>query len=141
MATQKKGTLSEAERAAVKERSREQRSSQKRDKLEKELLAKIAEMTADEQQIARRMHELILEAAPGLTPKTWYGQPAYADEAGKVIVFFHAASKYGTRYCTLGFNEDAQLDEGTMWPTSYAVTGLTEADEDTVRELVRRAVG
>ena len=141
MATTKEGTLSAAEREAIKERARELKASQKKDKLEKELLSKIDDMTPEEQKIAIRVHEVIKEAAPGLTPKTWYGQPAYADDAGKVIVFFHAASKYDTRYCTLGFNDDAQLDDGTMWPTSYAVTGLTDADAERVGELVRRAVG
>lgn len=140
MATQK-GTLSAAEREAVKERAKELRASQKKDKLENELLAKIDDMTPEEQKIARRVHEVIKASAPGLTPKTWYGQPAYADDAGKVVVFFHAASKYGTRYCTLGFNDAAQLDDGTMWPTSYALTGFTDADAEKVKELVRKAVG
>lgn len=87
------------------------------------------------------MHEIVTEVAPGLTAKTWYGQPAYATDDGQVVVFFQAASKYDQRYSTLGFNDVAQLDEGSMWPTSWAVTGLTGADVEKVKELVRRAVG
>ena len=132
-------SLSKAEKQAVRERAAELKASQKRDRLEKDVLAKIAEMREDERVIAMRIHEIVRDVAPELTAKTWYGQPAYANPEGQVVVFFQAASKYDQRYSTLGFNEAARLDDGTMWPTSYAVTGLSRADEKTIAELVRRA--
>lgn len=140
MAQQDK-TLSAAEKKAVRDRARELKASQKKEKLEQAVLAAIAEMREDEQVIARRLHEIIMEVAPGLTAKTWYGQPAYATEDGQVVVFFQAASKYDQRYSTLGFNDVAQLDDGSFWPTSWAVTKLTAADAAKVKDLVRQAVG
>lgn len=139
MAT-KKGTLSAAERKAIKERSRELRASQKKDKLEKDMLAKIDEMPEDEQKIARKVHAIVTEVAPHLTAKTWYGMPAWANDDGKVVVFFQGASKFDARYSTIGFDEAANLDEGSMWPTNWALTKLTAADAKKVTELVRRAV-
>ena len=90
--------------------------------------------------IAQRVHAIVKEAAPGLSPKLWYGMPSYARD-GKVVLFFQAASKFETRYSTLGFNDLANLDDGTMWPTAYAITRLTDANEKQVADLVKRAVG
>lgn len=141
MATKKDQSLSAAEKKAVKERAAELRASQKRDKLEKALLDKIAEMPEDEQVIATKVHEIVTKVAPQLTPKTWYGMPAYADDDGKIVVHFQGASKFEARYSTIGFDEAAKLDDGSMWPTSWALTKLTAADAKKVEELVRRAVG
>lgn len=141
MAQQEKTTLSAAEKKAVRDRARELKASQKREQLEQALLAAIEEMPAAEQKIARKVHEIVRRVAPGLTAKTWYGMPAYADENGKVVVYFQGASKFDARYSTIGFDEAAQLDEGSMWPTSWALTKLTAADARQVEQLVRRAVG
>lgn len=132
--------LSAAEKKAIKERAAELKASQKKEKLEQAVLAKIAEMPQDEQKLARQIHDIVTAEAPHLTAKTWYGMPAYADADGKIVVFFQGASKFGARYSTLGFDEAAHLDEGSMWPTSWALTTLTEADAERARELVRRAV-
>lgn len=134
-------SLSAAEKKAIRERAAELRASQKKDKLEQGVLDKIAEMPENEQVIARKVHAIVQEVAPSLTAKTWYGMPAYADEAGKIVVFFQGASKFDARYSTIGFDEAAHLDEGSMWPVSWALTRLTAADEKKVKELVRRAVG
>lgn len=107
---------------------------------EQELLARVAELPEAERKTAERIHAIVREAAPDLAPKLWYGMPSYA-RGGKVVVFFQAASKFGTRYSTLGFNDLAALDDGSMWPVAYAVTKLTEADEKRIADLVRRAVG
>ena len=142
MAPQEKTTtLSAAEKKAVRDRARELKASQKREKLEQALLAAIDEMPAAEQKIARKVHEIVTRAAPQLTAKTWYGMPAYADDNGKVVVYFQGASKFDARYSTIGFDEAAELDEGSMWPTSWALTKLSAADATKVEELVRRAVG
>ncbi|GGK57477.1 iron chaperone [Ornithinimicrobium pekingense] len=133
-------TLSAAEKKAIKERAAELKASQKKEKLEQAVLAKIAEMPEDEQKLARQIHDIVTEEAPHLTARTWYGMPAYADANGKIVVFFQGASKFDARYSTLGFDEAAHLDEGSMWPTSWALTTLTKADAERVRELVRRAV-
>lgn len=133
-------TLSAAEKQAVKDRAKELRASQKKEKLEKAVLDKIAGMPEGERKIATTLHEMVTELAPHLTPKTMYGMPAYADGAGKNVIMFQAASKFDTRYSTIIFDEGAHLDEGSMWPISWAVTTLTEDDEQRVRELVRRAV-
>ena len=134
-------TLSAAEKQAVKDRAKELRASQKKEKLEQAVLEKIAEMTEDEQAIARRVHAMVKELAPDLTAKTMYGMPAYADANGRTVVMFQAASKFGTRYSTISFDEGANLDEGTMWPISWALTTLTDADAEKLRELVAQAVG
>lgn len=133
-------TLSAAEKKAVKERAAELRASQKKEKLEQAVLEKIAEMPEDEQMVATRIHEIVKELAPHLTAKTMYGMPAYAGEDGKTVVLFQAASKFDTRYSTISFDEGADLDEGSMWPISWALTTLTDADEQKIRELVRQAV-
>lgn len=130
------------ERAAMQERAAEVRTARRRPKgadPEAEVLAKIAELPDDERAMAERVHAIVREVAPALTPRTWYGMPAYG--AGKAVLFFQPASKFKARYATLGFNEDARLDDGGMWPTAYALTRLGEAEEAAVRELVRRAAG
>ena len=138
--SKKAGAFTEVERDAMKERAQEARRDSKASSGVKDVLAKIAEMEEADRVMGERIHLLVTETAPELTPKTWYGQPAYAKD-GKVIVFFQAASKFKTRYATLGFSEDAKLDHGTMWPTAFALATLTPADEKMVVELVRKAVG
>ncbi|MCB0253590.1 MAG: DUF1801 domain-containing protein [Anaerolineae bacterium] len=128
----------------MKERAREAkaeaRAKKNREAGESDLLAKIAEMPDHDRMLATRLHEIISENAPDLWPKTWYGQPAYAIEGKSVVCFFQAASKFNTRYATLGFQHDANLDDGNMWPTSFAVIDLTPADEERIAALVRKAV-
>ena len=103
------------------------------------MLAKIAEMPEPDRSMAERIHAIVKASAPELAPKTWYGQPAYAKD-GKVVCFFQPASKFKTRYATLGFSDDAGLDDGAMWPTSFALTELTAADEARIGALVKKAV-
>lgn len=135
--------FSDEERDAMKERAKEQKAEARRGAAEadglKDVLAKIAEMPAPDRAIAERIHAVVLANAPDLAPRTWYGQPAYARD-GKVVCFFQAAGKFKTRYATLGFSDDAHLDDGTMWPTSYALAGLSAADEAQIAELVKKAV-
>jgi uncharacterized protein YdhG (YjbR/CyaY superfamily) len=130
------------ERAAMKERARELKAAARRgaDKAAgaAEVLAKIAEMPEPDRVLAERVHAIVMASAPDLTPRTWYGMPAYAKD-GKLICFFQAASKFKVRYATFGFQPDAKLDDGTMWPTSFALTELTTADEATIAALVKRA--
>ncbi|WP_445996779.1 iron chaperone [Okibacterium fritillariae] len=130
------------ERAAMKERAAEVRKQARKGAKadpEKDLLEKIAEMTDDDRAIAERLHAIVAEHAPALTPKTWYGMPGYALD-GKVVVFFQAAAKFKVRYATIGFNDNATLDEGTMWPTAFAVTKLGPDEEAFIGELLRKAV-
>jgi uncharacterized protein YdhG (YjbR/CyaY superfamily) len=135
--------FSDEERAAMKERARELkaegRANRGRAEGEKDVLAKIAEMEAGDRAMATRIHALIKAAAPDLAPKTWYGMPAYARD-GKVVCFFKSAEKFKSRYATFGFEEAANLDDGTMWPTSYALTKLSPADEKKLGALVKKAV-
>ncbi|MET0416264.1 MAG: DUF1801 domain-containing protein [Actinoplanes sp.] len=135
-------SFTEEERAAMKERAAETRRAKRSGKAdpEAELLAKIAEMNDSDRAIAERLHAIVGENAPGLTPKTWYGMPGYAKD-GKVVVFFQAASKFKTRYATLGFNEQAALDDGSMWPTAFALTGLDADNEARIAALVKKAAG
>ena len=130
------------ERAAMKERAAEVRATRKKATKdeEPEVLAKIAELPEPDRAMAERLHALIRKAAPELTPRTWYGQPAYARD-GKVVVFFQPATKFKTRYSTLGFSEEARLDDGAMWPTSWALTSLSDAELDAITALVKRAAG
>ena len=132
------------EMAAMKERAKEAKADAKakanREAGESDLLAKIAEMPEHDRSLATRLHEIISENAPDLWPKTWYGQPAYAIDGKSVVCFFQAASKFNTRYATLGFQHDANLDDGNMWPTAFAVIALTPADEERIAALVRKAV-
>jgi uncharacterized protein YdhG (YjbR/CyaY superfamily) len=128
------------ERAAMKERARELKAARggKADG-ESDLLAKIAEMPEPDRSMAERLHALVKATAPDLAPRTWYGMPAYAKD-GKVVCFFQAASKFNARYATFGFNDTANLDKGDMWPTSFALKTLTDADEKKLGTLVKRAV-
>jgi uncharacterized protein YdhG (YjbR/CyaY superfamily) len=131
------------ERAAMKERAQElkaeARASKDRAAGESDVLAKIAEMTEPDRGMAKRLHAIITDSAPALSPKTWYGMPAYAKD-GKVVCFFTPAEKFKSRYATLGFNDAARLDEGAMWPTSFALKELTAGDEAKIAALVRKAV-
>ena len=103
------------------------------------VLAKIAQMSAADRAMAERIHDIVMKAAPELTPRTWYGMPAYAKD-GKVVCFFQDAAKFKSRYATIGFSDRAKLDEGSMWPISYALTKLTKSDEARIRALVKQAV-
>ncbi|HET9456588.1 MAG TPA: DUF1801 domain-containing protein [Candidatus Limnocylindrales bacterium] len=132
----------DAERDAMKERARELKAAKRRgadEGAERELLAKIAEMPESDRVIAERIHAIVKATAPDLKPKTWYGMPAYARD-DKVVCFFQAAQKFKARYATFGFNDDAKLDEGSMWPTAFALTKLTAADEARIAALVKKAV-
>ena len=127
------------ERAAMRERARELKAQASREDGEKALLAKIGEMEGTDRALATRLHEIVTETAPHLEPRTWYGMPAYAKD-GKILCFFQSAAKFGVRYATFGFNDVARLDQGTMWPTSWALTELTPAVEKKITALVRKAV-
>lgn len=136
--------FTDEERAAMKERAKElkaeARANKDRADGENDVLAKIAEMPEPERTLATRLHEIVKASAPDLLPKTWYGMPAYANKDGKVICFFQAASKYNTRYATFGFQHDANLDDGAMWPVSFALKELTPVEEATISALVKKAV-
>jgi hypothetical protein len=129
--------FSAEERAAMRARARELK-----DKTDGEsaVRAAIAEMSTQDRALAKRIHELITTAAPDLMPKTWYGMPAYANKDGKVVCFFRDAGKFKDRYATFGFNDTAKLDAGSMWPTAYALTKLSAADEKKITALVKQAV-
>jgi uncharacterized protein YdhG (YjbR/CyaY superfamily) len=135
--------FSDEERAAMRERAQELKAEARanRDKAagERDVLAKIAEMPEPDRAMAERLHAIIKASAPALSPKTWYGMPAYAKE-GKVVCFFQSAQKFNSRYSTFGFQDAANLDEGAMWPTSFALTKLTPAEEAQLRALVKKAV-
>jgi uncharacterized protein YdhG (YjbR/CyaY superfamily) len=135
--------FTEDERAAMKERARElkaeARASKDRAAGESDVLAKIAEMPKPDRVIAERVHAIVKTSAPDLAPKTWYGMPAYARD-GKVVCFFQSADKFKSRYATLGFSDEANLDQGVMWPTSFALKELTAAEEKKVAALVKKAV-
>lgn len=132
------------ERAAMKERAKElkaeARANKDRAAGEKDLLAKVAEMPEPDRTMATRIHAIVTASAPELMPKTWYGMPAYANEDGKVVCYFTAASKFDSRYATFGFNDDANLDDGAMWPTSFALKELTPTEEAKIVELVKKAI-
>jgi uncharacterized protein YdhG (YjbR/CyaY superfamily) len=127
------------ERAAMRERARELKAEAAKADGESALLAKIAEMPKPDRAIAERLHALIKASAPDLSPKTWYGMPAYAKD-GKVVCFFQSADKFKSRYATLGFSDEANLDKGAMWPTSFALKELTAAEEKKIGALVKKAV-
>jgi uncharacterized protein YdhG (YjbR/CyaY superfamily) len=138
------GGFTDEERAAMKERAQELKAARSGPRAgkadgESDLLAKIAEMTEPDRVMAERLHALIKASAPELSPRTWYGMPAYARD-GKVVCFFQPAQKFKSRYATFGFNDAANLDDGSMWPTAYALTELTAADETRISELVKKAV-
>jgi uncharacterized protein YdhG (YjbR/CyaY superfamily) len=132
------------EKAAMRERAKELRAEARRGKDraagESDLLEKIAEMPKGDRDMATRLHAIVTKTAPDLMPKTWYGMPAYARD-GKIVCFFQSAAKFGARYATFGFNDTAKLDDGTMWPTSFALKKLTAADEKKIVALVKKAVG
>jgi uncharacterized protein YdhG (YjbR/CyaY superfamily) len=142
--TQKSGTTAKGftpeERAAMKERAQELKAEARKADGESALLAKIAEMPAPDRAMAKRLHEIVTASAPALSPKTWYGMPAYANKDGKVVCYFTPASKFKERYATFGFNATANLDEGAMWPTSFALKELTAAEEARIGALVKKAV-
>ncbi len=123
----------------MRERARELKASASKAEAESEVLAKIAEMPRVDRVMAERLHALVKASAPDLSPRTWYGMPAYADGEGNIICFFQPADKFKARYGTLGFNDRAKLDDGVMWPTSYALTELTPAEEARIAALVRKA--
>jgi uncharacterized protein YdhG (YjbR/CyaY superfamily) len=135
--------FTDEERAAMKERARElkaeARASRDAAAGERAVLAKIAEMPGPDRALAERLHAIVKASAPSLSPKTWYGMPAYAKE-GKVVCYFTPASKFNSRYATFGFNDTANLDEGAMWPTSFALKELTPAEEARISALVTKAV-
>jgi uncharacterized protein YdhG (YjbR/CyaY superfamily) len=143
MSAKKSGAFTNEERAAMKERAKElkaeARANKKKAEGESDLLAKIAEMPEPDRTIAERLHEIVKASAPALSPKTWYGMPAYAKD-GKVLCFFQSAQKFDSRYATLGFSDQANLDEGPMWPTSFALKELTATEEAKISALVKRAV-
>jgi len=128
------------ERAAMKERAKELKLEAQKADGEKTLLAKVAEMPKADRTIAKNIHALVKKNAPDLLPKTWYGMPAYANEDGKVVCYFQSADKFKSRYATFGFNDNANLDQGEMWPTSFAVKKLTAAEEKKIAALLRKAV-
>jgi uncharacterized protein YdhG (YjbR/CyaY superfamily) len=138
------GGFTDEERGAMKERARELKAGARRRPRaakadeESDVLAKIAEMSEPDRAMAERLHAVIKANAPGLSPKLWYGMPAYAKD-GKVVCFFQSAQKFKTRYATFGFNDEANLDEGTMWPTAFALTELTATDEARIGALVKKA--
>ncbi|HEX5548582.1 MAG TPA: DUF1801 domain-containing protein [Ktedonobacterales bacterium] len=132
--------FSDEEKAAARERVRELKAAASREEGERDLLQKIAEMSAHDRAMAERLHAIVTTIAPSLAPKTWYGQPAYADKDGKIICFFQPASKFKTRYATFGFNDSARLDEGSMWPVAFALKELTADDEAKITALVKKAV-
>jgi uncharacterized protein YdhG (YjbR/CyaY superfamily) len=140
--TARKGFTDE-ERAAMKERAQElkaeARASKKKAEGESDVLAKIAEMQGSDRAIAERLHAIVTDSAPDLSPKTWYGMPAYAKD-GKVVCFFQSAAKFKSRYATFGFSDEANLDEGAMWPTSFALEELTPAEEKKIAALLKKAV-
>ena len=142
--TKKAKGFTDEERAAMKERAKELKAEARADKDkaagESDVLAKIAEMPEPERAMAKQLHEIIKASAPALAPKTWYGMPAYANTDGKVVCFFTPASKFNARYATFGFNDTANLDEGTMWPVAFALKDLTATEEARISALVKKAV-
>jgi uncharacterized protein YdhG (YjbR/CyaY superfamily) len=137
--TSSKGAFSAEERAAMKELARERKRVATEAELEKEVLAAIAKLPESERSMAKKLHTVVKAAAPELTSKTWYGMPAYAKD-DKIVCFFKPASKFKSRYATFGFEEKANLDEGNMWVTSFALTKLTPAEEKKISALVKKAV-
>ena len=131
--------FTDEERTAMKERARELKAEAGKAGGEADVLAKIAEMAGPDRDMAERLHALIKASAPALSPRTWYGMPAYARD-GKVVCFFQSAQKFKSRYATLGFSDLANLDEGAMWPTSFALKELTDAEEAKIVKLVKKAV-
>ena len=144
MSAKKSEGFTAEERAAMRERAKElkaeARANKKKAEGESDLLAKIAEMQEPDRAMAERLHEIVKASAPTLSPKTWYGMPAYANKDGKVVCFFQSAQKFKTRYATFGFSDKANLDEGNLWPTAFALKELTAADEAKIGALVKKAL-
>ena len=136
--SKKKDGFTAEEKAAMRARAKELKAATDGDSAVRDALA---EMTRDDRAIGERIHAIVKEAAPELSPKTWYGMPAYANKDGKVVCFYRSAAKFKERYAMLGFNDSAKLDAGSMWPVAYALTKLTAADEAKIRTLVKKAVG
>ena len=136
--------FTDEEKAAMKERAKElkaeERASKNKAEGENAVLAAIAAMQEPDRSMAERLHAIIKKSAPDLWPKTWYGMPAYADKDGKVVCFFQSAQKFNARYATLGFNDTANLDDGALWPTAFALKKLTAAEEAKISALVKKAV-
>ena len=137
MSPTKKESFSAEEKAAMRARAKELKAAAQG---EEAIDAALAEMTPSDRALGKKIHAIVKETAPGLTPKTWYGMPAYANKGGKVVVFFRDAGKFKERYAMLGFNDSASLDDGSMWPIAYALTKLTPADEKKIATLVKKAV-
>jgi len=133
------GKFTDEERAAMKERAKELKRSASKADGERDVLEKISEMPEPDRAMAERIHAIVMANAPDLTPRTWYGMPAYAKD-GSVLCFFRPAQKFKERYATFGFNANAHLDDGNMWPVAYALTKLTKADEAKIAALVKKAV-
>ena len=138
--TKKAKSFSAEERAAMKERAKELKAEASKADGEKALLEKVAEMKGKDRAMAKRLHAIVKANAPDLVPKTWYGMPAYADGDGKVVLFFKSAAKFKSRYATLGFGDQANLDDGAMWATDFALTDITDAEEAKIAKLVKKAV-
>jgi uncharacterized protein YdhG (YjbR/CyaY superfamily) len=139
MSTKKSTGFTAEERAAMKERARELKREAQRADGEKDLLEKVAEMPPADRTLAKRIHAIVKATAPDLAPSTWYGMPAYKRN-DKVVCFFQSADKFKSRYATLGFTDEANLDKSPMWPTSFALTKLTDAEDKKIRALVKKAV-
>jgi uncharacterized protein YdhG (YjbR/CyaY superfamily) len=135
--TKKKDGFTAEEKAAMRARAKELKAAEQG---EEAVLSALAEMSPDDRALGERVHAIVRETAPGLTPKTWYGMPAYADKDGKVVLFFRNAEKFKERYAMLGFNDAANLDDGSMWPVAFALTKLTKADEAKIAKLLKQAV-
>ncbi len=136
--------FTDEERSAMQERAQEMKSSARRGKKQDEepaLLEKLAAMAPQDRAIGERLHAIVKASAPSLSPKLWYGMPAYANQDGQVVCFFQDARKFKTRYATLGFSDKARLDDGQMWPTSYALMALTPAVEAKIADLLKKALG
>ena len=135
--TKTKGGFTAEEKAAMKARAKELKTAAQG---EEAVLSALETMSPDDRALGERIHAIVKESAPDLTPKTWYGMPAYANKDGKVVVFFRNAEKFNERYAMLGFNDAAKLDDGSMWPVAFALTKLTKADEARIAKLVKQAV-
>jgi uncharacterized protein YdhG (YjbR/CyaY superfamily) len=131
--------FTEEERAAMRERLREEKAAANKVEGEKSVLEKISTMKGTDRELGERIHSIVTKSAPNLTPRLWYGMPAYSKD-GNVVCFFQDAQKFKTRYATLGFSDEANLDQGEMWPTAYALKKLSAADQAKIAELVKRAV-
>ena len=135
--TKKKDGFTAEEKAAMRARAKELKAAAEG---EETVLSALAAMSPDDRALGKRIHAIVKENAPDLTPKTWYGMPAYANKDGKVVVFFRNATKFKERYAMLGFNDTANLDDGSMWPIAFALTELTAAEEKKIAALVKKAV-